>query len=237
MPACTKTGRVLQRTGPKGPALWDERKMMKQYFGRHSRRSLLLQKQYLGRHAEFSDQLFARRFISSTWEYMRGFEAKHSSPKLITAGLFPNGYFTVGNRPAVRYFSSIQATTERITESLLLPLNKRLIGPLPKDSEQMTPLPFVLMVGNHSSGKSSFINYITGRKVQQSGVAPTDDSFTIIAPGQMDMDQVYGEITLTRYYHIRAVAPHSLLFCTHLKSCIICNMCLNLGRCCSRRRP
>jgi len=44
-------------------------------------------------------------------------------------------------------------------------------------------------VGNHSSGKSSFINYVLGRNVQTSGVAPTDDSFTIIAPGPVDRDR------------------------------------------------
>jgi GTP-binding protein EngB required for normal cell division len=47
----------------------------------------------------------------------------------------------------------------------------------------------VLCVGNHSSGKSSFINYVLGRTVQTAGVAPTDDSFTIIAPNSEDYDQ------------------------------------------------
>ena len=42
----------------------------------------------------------------------------------------------------------------------------------------------VLCVGNHSSGKSSFINYVLGRTVQTAGVAPTDDCFTIIAPNE-----------------------------------------------------
>ncbi|CAN0576319.1 unnamed protein product, partial [Ectocarpus sp. 12 AP-2014] len=40
-----------------------------------------------------------------------------------------------------------------------------------------------------SSGKSSFINYVLGRNIQTAGVAPTDDSFTIIAPGPSDLDQ------------------------------------------------
>lgn len=56
-------------------------------------------------------------------------------------------------------------------------------------SDRGTALPFVLLVGNHSSGKSSFINYVLGRPVQTAGVAPTDDSFTIIAPGPADRDQ------------------------------------------------
>ena len=50
-------------------------------------------------------------------------------------------------------------------------------------------LPFVLLLGNHSSGKSSFANYALGRRVQQCGVAPTDDGFTVIAPGEEDADQ------------------------------------------------
>jgi GTPase Era involved in 16S rRNA processing len=50
-------------------------------------------------------------------------------------------------------------------------------------------LPFVFLLGNHSSGKSSFINYVCQRKVQTAGVAPTDDSFTIIVPGPADVDR------------------------------------------------
>eukprot|EP00751_Fragilariopsis_kerguelensis_P009375 CAMPEP_0170796854 /NCGR_PEP_ID=MMETSP0733-20121128/25170_1 /TAXON_ID=186038 /ORGANISM="Fragilariopsis kerguelensis, Strain L26-C5" /LENGTH=424 /DNA_ID=CAMNT_0011147419 /DNA_START=419 /DNA_END=1693 /DNA_ORIENTATION=- len=55
-------------------------------------------------------------------------------------------------------------------------------------SSPHTSLPFCLLVGNHSSGKSSFINYILQRDIQKAGVAPTDDSFTVIAPGSMDLD-------------------------------------------------
>jgi len=48
-----------------------------------------------------------------------------------------------------------------------------------------TQFPFVLLLGNHSSGKSSFINYLLGKKVQSTGVAPTDDSFTVIVPSNL----------------------------------------------------
>jgi hypothetical protein len=70
-----------------------------------------------------------------------------------------------------------------------MPLNSTLRGPLTKGSDRGTSLPFVFLVGNHSSGKSSFINYVLGRKVQTAGVAPTDDCFTVIAPGPKDVDQ------------------------------------------------
>ncbi|GBC62477.1 dynamin family protein [Desulfonema ishimotonii] len=40
--------------------------------------------------------------------------------------------------------------------------------------------PMVLIIGNYSSGKSSFINEFLGAKIQDTGQAPTDDSFTVI---------------------------------------------------------
>jgi hypothetical protein len=50
-------------------------------------------------------------------------------------------------------------------------------------------LPFVFLLGNHSSGKSSFVNFICQRKIQNTGVAPTDDGFSVIVPGSSDVDQ------------------------------------------------
>ena len=85
--------------------------------------------------------------------------------------------------------------------SSILPLNDRLRGPLGASAgkgSDSTSLPFVLLVGNHSSGKSSFINHVLGRPVQTAGVAPTDDSFTVIAPGPSDVDTGEEYNTLTR---------------------------------------
>jgi hypothetical protein len=73
--------------------------------------------------------------------------------------------------------------------SSIMPINSKVNGPLAKHSDKGTSLPFVFLVGNHSSGKSSFINYVLGRNIQTTGVAPTDDSFTIIAPGPEDSDR------------------------------------------------
>ena len=41
--------------------------------------------------------------------------------------------------------------------------------------------PMVLIIGNYSSGKSSFINELLGAQIQDTGQAPTDDSFTVLA--------------------------------------------------------
>ncbi|KAF4320020.1 hypothetical protein BBO99_00004219 [Phytophthora kernoviae] len=81
--------------------------------------------------------------------------------------------------------------TSRFESSVLLPLNEKLLGPLDRKhrEEKLPSLPFVFLLGNHSSGKSSFINYLLQRDVQSTGVAPTDDGFTIIAPGREDLDQ------------------------------------------------
>ncbi len=62
--------------------------------------------------------------------------------------------------------------------------------------ELLTPLkwkPLVLIIGNYSSGKSTFINEFLGQEVQRTGQAPTDDSFTILtAP---DAEEGPGDLT------------------------------------------
>lgn len=79
--------------------------------------------------------------------------------------------------------------TEMLHNTVLRPINERLLGPLEKESSQFPVMPMVFLLGNHSSGKSSFINYILHKQVQKAGVAPTDDGFTIIAPGTVNLDQ------------------------------------------------
>jgi GTP-binding protein EngB required for normal cell division len=49
--------------------------------------------------------------------------------------------------------------------------------------------PQVLLLGNHSSGKSTFINHLLGAEVQKTGVAPTDDGFTLITHGESPTDR------------------------------------------------
>lgn len=52
-------------------------------------------------------------------------------------------------------------------------------------------LPCVLFLGNHSSGKSSFINHLLGgAPVQDVGIAPTDDAFTFLIYGEEEREVV-----------------------------------------------
>ena len=86
---------------------------------------------------------------------------------------------------AVKLFDRVRT----LHKTVLAPLNEQLMGPLEKASDQLVPHPMVFILGNHSSGKSSFINYVVGRRIQETGVAPTDDGFTVISAGSVDSDQ------------------------------------------------
>jgi hypothetical protein len=83
----------------------------------------------------------------------------------------------------------VRAATDALMKGVVLPMNRKHYGPLEDESDERTPMPFVFLLGNHSSGKSSFINHVLERRVQNTGVAPTDDGFTIIMPGSKDADQ------------------------------------------------
>ena len=49
--------------------------------------------------------------------------------------------------------------------------------------------PLVLIIGNYSSGKSTFINEVLGMDVQRTGQAPTDDCFTILTIPEAENDE------------------------------------------------
>ncbi|CAK9054548.1 unnamed protein product [Durusdinium trenchii] len=68
-----------------------------------------------------------------------------------------------------------------LQDELLIPINARMPGrPFEYDMHSFPFTPMVLVIGNHSSGKSTFINKLLGQEVQDTGVAPTDDGFTIL---------------------------------------------------------
>ena len=58
-------------------------------------------------------------------------------------------------------------------------------------------VPCMLFLGNHSSGKSSMINWLLGGDVQDVGLAPTDDGFPVIVYGETE-EEVCGPAALAR---------------------------------------
>ncbi|MDG1890463.1 MAG: dynamin family protein [Verrucomicrobiota bacterium] len=74
----------------------------------------------------------------------------------------------------------------------LRPLAEKLSFELPVRAKEPPGLPNVLFLGNHSSGKSSFINHLLKSDTQKTGLAPTDDGFTILCHGEK-VDQFDGQ--------------------------------------------
>lgn len=82
---------------------------------------------------------------------------------------------------------------DSLRKELLFLIEKKLSPIALKYSYAEVPLeskirwkPLVLILGNYSSGKSTLINEFVGSKVQATGQAPTDDSFTVITCDEDD---------------------------------------------------
>lgn len=84
-------------------------------------------------------------------------------------------------------------------------------------SDVTNTMPMVMLLGNHSSGKSTLINYLCGRDIQTTGVAPTDDGFTIIRRGEFDMNDDGPTAVSNPNYQFQALQPFGLSFITRFK--------------------
>lgn len=68
-----------------------------------------------------------------------------------------------------------------LQDEVVKPIDDRLPGrPFQSDFLVFPFTPMVLVVGNHSAGKSTFINNLLGLTAQETAVAPTDDGFTVL---------------------------------------------------------
>lgn len=88
-----------------------------------------------------------------------------------------------------------ERTIKRLREDLLRPFADKFGYPLGSKS-LVAGLPTVLCLGNHSSGKSTFVNHLAGIDIQATGVAPTDDGFTLITYGDREAN-LDGRATVT----------------------------------------
>ena len=84
---------------------------------------------------------------------------------------------------------------------------------LPVSDKDVPGSPRVLFLGNHSSGKSSFINYIAGADIQESGMAPTDDGFTLVTYGE-EVETLDGQTLVSHpeldYQELASLGPEFL---------------------------
>ena len=87
----------------------------------------------------------------------------------------------------------------------------------------LTPLmwkPLVLVIGNYSSGKSTFINELLDMPVQRTGQAPTDDSFTILtspAAGEAEEEIPGGTIVNDERLPFAPLRPFGERLFSHLR--------------------
>lgn len=78
--------------------------------------------------------------------------------------------------------------------------------------------PIVLVLGNYSSGKSTLINELLEHDVQNTGQAPTDDSFTVLTHGEGKVDERDGNVLLNdSIYPFSSLKKHGNRFSSHFR--------------------
>ena len=77
----------------------------------------------------------------------------------------------------------VALSVQRIYREAVDPLSAKFAFEKRPDEGEIAGAPTVLFLGNHSSGKSTFINYLLAAPVQKTGLAPTDDAFTVLSFG------------------------------------------------------
>jgi GTPase SAR1 family protein len=86
------------------------------------------------------------------------------------------------------YKTSLQKDLIEMVEQKLTPVALRYkYSEVPLEST-IKWRPVVLILGNYSSGKSTLINEYVGGYIQDTGQAPTDDSFTVISYDPVETD-------------------------------------------------
>lgn len=83
----------------------------------------------------------------------------------------------------------IAGAVRRIYHEAVDPLDEKYAFERRPGEGELSGPPTVLFLGNHSSGKSTFINHVLGAPVQKTGLAPTDDAFTVLAFGGTEEDR------------------------------------------------
>jgi len=111
----------------------------------------------------------------------------------------------------------VALSVQRIYREAVDPLASKFAFEKRPDEGEIAGAPTVLFLGNHSSGKSTFINHLLGAPVQKTGLAPTDDAFTVLTFGgseeERDGQAVVSTPTLP-YAGLKSFGPQ---FLSHFK--------------------
>ena len=104
----------------------------------------------------------------------------------------------------------LEREVQAVYQDTLQPVARRLACDVPVTIQDAASQPTVLFLGNHSSGKSSFINTLIGAEVQKTGLAPTDDGFTLLTWGEK-ADEFDGQTVVTHpelpYQRLQQLGP------------------------------
>jgi GTPase SAR1 family protein len=108
----------------------------------------------------------------------------HGTGVLIRLGTLAFYFVAAKTNDLMDELLKLESRVRDIYERTLHPIAETVGFAFPKHSKHAAGSPTVLFVGNHAAGKSTFINYLLGVELQRSGVAPTEDGFTIIQFGE-----------------------------------------------------
>lgn len=97
------------------------------------------------------------------------------------------------------------------------PIQDRFLFPSRPSEAALKDTPLILMLGNHSSGKSTFVNFFTQQTIQLTGMAPTDDDFSILTHGSVDKERNGTSLTSNPSFGFEGLSQFGPKFLSHLK--------------------
>jgi hypothetical protein len=113
--------------------------------------------------------------------------------------------------------AEVSREVQRIYQEAIDPLSEKYSFERRPSAGDISGPPMVLLLGNHSSGKSTFINYLLGSELQRTGVAPTDDSFTIITYGEKESERDGPALATNPELGFEGLAGFGPTFVSHLR--------------------
>lgn len=113
--------------------------------------------------------------------------------------------------------AEVSREVQRIYAEAVDPLAARFSFEHRPSAGEISGAPMVLLLGNHSSGKSTFINHLLGQDLQRTGVAPTDDAFTIVSFAEKEQERDGAALATNPDLAFEGLVGFGPTFLSHLK--------------------